>query len=117
MMNMTMKCARCGYDYSNSGDSAHVCFPINVKPSSHEVAIGRLTKKMNKIKDQRDKARKELTQYKTVLRDLPNLQRRYDDYQKWKKEQETMHTMKVRINEQTMLIERLQKELNARPQL
>jgi hypothetical protein len=114
---MNMQCTRCGYDYSNSGDSAHVCFPINVKPSSHEVTIGRLTKKMNKIKDQRDKARHELAQYKTVLRDLPNLQRRYDDYQKWKKEQETLHTMKTRIIEQSLLIERLQKELNARPQL
>ena len=87
------------------------------RPSKHEVEIGRMTKKMNKVKDQRDKARKELAQYKTVLRDLPNLQRRYDEYQKWKKEQETMHSMKVRINEQSQLIERLQKELDARPQL
>jgi len=26
-----MKCDKCGYDYSNSGDSAHVCFPVNLK--------------------------------------------------------------------------------------
>jgi chromosome segregation ATPase len=112
-----MKCSKCGYDDMGSGDTAHVCGSVCVRPSSHEIELGRLTKKMNKVKDQRDKARHELAQYKTVLRDLPNLQRRYDEYQKWKKEQETMHTMKTRINEQSLLIERLQKELNARPQL
>jgi hypothetical protein len=77
------------------------------RPSKHEIELGRLTKKMNKIKDQRDKARHELAQYKTVLRDLPNLQRRYDEYQKWKKEQETIHQMKLRIHEQSLLIGKL----------
>lgn len=78
-----------------------------VRPDKHTVEMGRLTKKLNKVKDQRDKARAELKSYKTVLRDLPNLQRRYDEYQRWKKEQETLHSMKVRINEQTMLIAKL----------
>lgn len=26
-----MKCNKCGYDWSNSGDSAHVCGPVKVK--------------------------------------------------------------------------------------
>jgi len=78
-----------------------------VRPDKHAVELGRLTKKLNKVKDQRDKARAELKSYKTVLTDLPNLQRRYDDYQKWKKEQETLHSMKVRINEQSLLISKL----------
>ena len=25
-----MKCFKCGYDWSNSGDSAHVCGPVNM---------------------------------------------------------------------------------------
>jgi len=25
-----MKCNKCGYDWSNSGDSAHVCWPVKV---------------------------------------------------------------------------------------
>lgn len=28
---MIYKCAKCGYDYSGSGDSAHVCGPVEVK--------------------------------------------------------------------------------------
>lgn len=35
---MKTKCDKCGYDWSNSGDSAHVCGPINhtVKMSEEE---------------------------------------------------------------------------------
>jgi hypothetical protein len=25
------KCNKCGYDYSGSGDSAHVCIPVNAQ--------------------------------------------------------------------------------------
>ncbi len=35
-----MKCNKCGYDWSNSGDSAHVCGPVNfpsVKAAKEEV--------------------------------------------------------------------------------
>ena len=78
-----------------------------VRPDKHAVELGRLTKKLNKMKDQRDKARALLENYKVVMRELPNLKRRYDDYQQWKKEQETLHSMKARINEQSLLISKL----------
>jgi hypothetical protein len=81
------------------------------RPSKHEIELGRLTKKMNRVKDQRDKARHELAQYKTVMQDMPNLQRRYDEYQKWKKEQETMRSLMTRVNEQSLLIKKLTGEV------
>ena len=30
MSKEAMKCNKCGYDWSNSGDSAHVCGPVKV---------------------------------------------------------------------------------------
>lgn len=106
-----MKCIKCGYDYSNSGDSAHVCggysLQKQVTRSNELVQIGRLTRKMNKLKDQRDKARAELIHYRYVMRQMPYLRNRFDEYMTWKKEQETMLEMKKRIKEQSLLIEKL----------
>jgi len=104
-----MKCDKCGYDDMGSGDTAHVCFPtyVKVRPTNHEVEIGRLTRKMNKVKDQRDKARKELQHYKTVLSELPYLKRRYDLYMELKEKQETMQALKLRVKEQSLLIAKL----------
>lgn len=103
-----MKCDKCGWDDKGTGDFAHVCGQVvGIRPNRHTVEMQRMTKKLNKMKDQRDKARAILENYKVVMRELPNLQRRYDDYQKWKKEQETINQMRVRINEQSLLIGKL----------
>lgn len=82
------------------------------RPSHHEVEIGRLTKKMNKVKDQRDKARKELKHYQEVMRAMPYLQRRYEMYMDMLKKEDSMQSLKLRVKEQSLLIAKLSDPAN-----
>ena len=102
-----MKCDKCGWDDKGTGDFAHVCGPVAVRPSKHAVEIGRLTKKMNKMKDQRDKARSDNELYKEMLKIVPYVQSRYDEYQKRKELEAEVRTLRLRVKEQSMLISKL----------
>ena len=102
-----MKCDKCGYSDNGSGDMAHVCSLPPVRPSEHAVAYNRLLKKTNKMKDQRDKARADLTHYKHILQELPYLQKRYELYQEMKQQRETIRLLQIRVKEQSLLIDKL----------
>jgi hypothetical protein len=82
---------------------------IEVKPTPHEVRIGRLTKKMDKIRDQRDKARKELEHYKKVLDNHPYIQFRHKNYTEMVNERLRVKALETRVEEQAKLIQLLQK--------
>ena len=77
------------------------------KPTSHEVEIGRLTKKLNKMKDQRDKARKDLEHYRRVISMQPYLERRYSTYEERMAEFKRIKGLEERVEEQAKLIELL----------
>lgn len=102
-----MKCDKCGYDDKGTGDFAHVCGPIAIRPSKHDVEIGRITKKMNKLKDQRDKSRNDVELYKQMLQIVPHIASRYEEYQKRKALEEEVRMLRLRVKEQSMLIAKL----------
>ena len=77
------------------------------KPTPHEVEIGRLTKKLNKMRDQRDKARKDLEYYKKVISMQPHLATRYESYQDRIAEMQRVRGLEDRIKEQAELIKLL----------
>jgi len=81
------------------------------KPTSHEIELGRLTKKLNKMKDQRDKARKDLSYYAKVISMQPYLERRYKSYEERMAEYKRIKDLESRVQEQAILIEAM-KELN-----
>jgi len=81
------------------------------KPTSHEIELGRLTKKLNKMKDQRDKARKDLSYYAKVISMQPYLERRYKSYEERMAEYKRIKDLESRVQEQSILIEAM-KELN-----
>jgi uncharacterized coiled-coil protein SlyX len=78
---------------------------IEVKPTTHEVMIGRLNKKMNKLRDQRDKARKELEHYAKVISMQPHLGRRYESYAERIAERKRVKDLEARVKEQAKLLE------------
>lgn len=102
-----MKCDKCGYDDKGTGDFAHVCGPISVRPSMHAVEIGRITKKMNKLKDQRDKARNDVELYKKMLQIVPQIASRYEEYNKRKALEDELRALRLRVKEQSILIAKL----------
>ena len=74
------------------------------KPTPHEVEIGRLTKKLNKMKDQRDKARKDLEHYRKVISMQPYLENRHKSYEARIAERKRVKDLEKRVEEQAMLI-------------
>lgn len=102
-----MKCDKCGWDDKGTGDFAHVCGPVAVRPSKHDIELGRLTKKMNKMKDQRDKARADNQLFKKMLEIVPHIASRYEEYQKRKALEDELRTLRLRVKEQSMLIAKL----------
>lgn len=100
-----MKCNKCGYDDKGTGDFAHVCVApnmmnIKVRPSTHAIEIGRLTKKMNKMKDQRDKARADNALFAKMLQIVPHIGSRYEEYVKRKDLEEELRALRLRVKEQ-----------------
>lgn len=78
------------------------------KPTPHEVEIGRLTKKLNKMRDQRDKARADLEYHKKVVAMQPYLETRYKTYEDRVAERRRIEDLEVRVQEQAKLIQLLQ---------
>ena len=74
------------------------------KPTSQEVEIGRLKKKLNKMRDQRDKARADLEHYKKVISMQPHLENRYKSYEARLAEMKRVKDLEKRVEEQAMLI-------------
>lgn len=97
-------------DFGQS-DSYTYWYPVKSnsvnRPSKHDVEIGRITKKMNKMKDQRDKARKDIELYKQMLQIVPHIASRYEEYQKRKALEEEVRMLRLRVKEQSMLIAKL----------
>lgn len=81
------------------------------KPSKEQVIIGRLMKKLNKMKDQRDKARKDLAHYAKVISMQPYLETRYKNYEERVAERDRIKGLDARVKEQAALILQLQKEI------
>ena len=79
------------------------------KPTPHEVQIGRLKRKLNKVKDQRDRAKSLLEHYKKVISMQPHLESRYKTYTDRLAERERVRNLEKRVEEQAKLIELLQK--------
>ena len=73
--------------------------------TKHEIQIGRLNKKMNKLRDQRDKARKELEHYAKVISMQPHLERRYESYAERVAERKRVKDLEARVEEQAKLLE------------
>lgn len=82
-----------------------------IKPTKHEIEIGRLNKKLNKVLDQRNKARAELDHYKHVISMQPHLVTRYEDYQDRIAERQRVKDLEDRVKEQATLIGKLQLEI------
>ena len=74
------------------------------KLTPQEVEIGRLTKKLNKMRDQRDKARADLEHYKKVISMQPHLENRYKSYEARLAEMKRVKDLEKRVEEQAMLI-------------
>ncbi len=97
-------------DFGQS-DSYTYWYPVKAKntnrPSKHDVEIGRITKKMNKLKDQRNKSRNDVELYKKMLQIVPMIETRYAEYTKRKALEEEVRALRLRVNEQSMLIAKL----------
>jgi hypothetical protein len=76
-----------------------------------EVKIGRLTRKLAKMKDQRDKARADLAHYAKVISMQPYLESRYNSYEERVAERQRVKDLEARVKEQAALILQLQKEI------
>jgi hypothetical protein len=76
-----------------------------------EVKIGRLTRKLAKMKDQRDKARADLEHYAKVISMQPYLETRYKTYEERVAERQRVKDLEARVKEQAALILQLQKEI------
>ncbi len=76
-----------------------------------EVKIGRLTRKLAKMKDQRDKARADLAHYAKVISMQPYLESRYKSYTEKMAEIQNRKDLEARVKEQAALILQLQKEI------
>lgn len=79
------------------------------KPTPHEIQLSRLTKKLNKIRDQRDKARADLEHHKKVISAQPYLENRYKSYEARIAEMKRVKDLEKRVEEQAMLIALLKK--------
>lgn len=82
-----MKCSKCGYDWRNSGDSAHVCGPVKVKQQEQGEPTGMLhIDRLDKWLDASLKERKQrtwvgLTNEEILSPDLYILRTRGDGYE------------------------------------
>jgi uncharacterized coiled-coil protein SlyX len=79
-------------------------------PTIHEVQITRLTKKLNKIRDQRDKARKDLEHYKKVISMQPYLENRFKSYEERIADRNRVKDLEARVVEQAKLIQLLENQ-------
>ena len=76
-----------------------------------QIKIGRLERKLRREQDRSAMYKEQLKHYRTVLSDLPYLERMWERHQTRMREWERYREIAQRNREQAALIERLQKEL------
>ena len=79
-------------------------------PSTSDIRIGRLLKKIEKLKKQRDFHQQKHMHYAKVISLQPHLETRYDNYAERKLAQERVKAMEARVKEQETLIRILLKD-------
>jgi hypothetical protein len=75
-----------------------------------EVRIGRMQKKIDRLKAQRDSIKKDLEHYQEVISMQPYLERRYKNYSEMVTERLRVKDLETRVKEQAKLIQLLQKK-------
>ena len=83
------------------------------RPSTSEVREGRLLKKIEKLKNQRDHHKQKREYYAKVISMQPYLERRFETYAEMKQERDRVKALENRVKEQEQLIAALNKELHA----
>ena len=73
-----------------------------------EVRIGRMQKKIDRLKAQRDSIKKDLEHYQEVISMQPYLERRYKNYSEMVTERLRVKDLETRVKEQAKLIQLLQ---------
>ena len=76
----------------------------STRPSTSDVRIGRLLKKIEKLKNQRDHHQQKHAYYAKVISMQPYLESRYQRYEDRKAEQDRIKQLEKRVKEQEMLI-------------
>lgn len=75
-----------------------------------EVRIGRMQKKIDRLKAQRDSIKKDLEHYQEVISMQPHLKRRFESYSEMVTERLRVKDLENRVKEQAELIRLLQKK-------
>jgi hypothetical protein len=75
-----------------------------------EVRIGRMQKKIDRLKAQRDSIKKDLEHYQQVISMQPHLKRRFEAYSEMVAERQRVKDLENRVKEQAELIRLLQKK-------
>ena len=82
--------------------------------SKDQITIGRLKKKIEKLKNQRDSYKKKYEHYKLVFNESPYVESRYNRYMAFIENTKTlkadMKQLEARCKEQAMLIDELSKD-------
>lgn len=76
-------------------------------PSTSDVKIGRLQRKIEKLKKQRDHYKELYEHYEKVISMQPYIERRYNSFIEMKKEVERIRGLEARVKEQEKLIKLL----------
>lgn len=76
-------------------------------PSTSEVRIGRLERKLNKVKKQRDHYKELYEHYAKVISMQPYIERRYNSFIEMQKEVQRIRGLEARVKEQEKLIKLL----------
>jgi hypothetical protein len=87
--------------------------PLNlIRPSTSDIREGRLLKKIEKLKNQRDHYKQKQEYYAKVISMQPYLERRFESYAEMKEERERVKALEKRVKEQEQLIVMMNKELH-----
>lgn len=79
--------------------------PLNlIRPSTSDIREGRLLKKIEKLKKQRDHYKQKQEYYAKVISMQPYLERRFETYAEMKQERERVKGLEKRVKEQEQLI-------------
>lgn len=80
--------------------------------STSDIKIGRLLKKIEKLRQQRDYSRKQLHHYREVISTQPYLESRYKSYTDAQNERARVKDLEKRVKEQEQLIILLNRTIN-----
>jgi hypothetical protein len=75
-----------------------------------QIRIGRLEKKVRKLKEQLNARNERITELDAILRYYPYAQRTHEEKQRWRDDREELQMLRKRVKEQELLIERLTNE-------